>query len=268
MRLSSGCHALIAASLLLASGPGHASHAPRTLTTAVAQSDLIVLGTLEQVRPATDGGAITGYTGTIRIHEHLAGDAAKGRCTLTWTAPTRVPSGGVDHRAQAGKRGVWLLHREPGTARYLADHDGFVPLERLDRVRAAIAGPLFLVDTQGWGDSGRVCCVTLMIRTFLPRLVVRDFVSVSGDRLVRHGRAWLELADQMGKPIAARPGRVVPAAGSKPVEVVVTRDRPHRVQVDLRRAFPLAGRRRGEVLHFEWGASKEERSPSYTIGLE
>jgi len=269
---------LLALSTLLPCREAGASHAYRSLHTAVAQSDLIVLGTLEL--ETGKKGTEAQHTGVIRIHEHLAGDAAKGRATIVWSAPG-IPSGGVDHRPHAGKRGVWLLHREPKSTRYVAAHDSFLPPERLGAVRAAIASPLYLVDTEGWKEGGRVCCVKLMIRTFLPRLAVKDFVSVDAGRLVLHGRARVELADQTGKRIAPRPGRVVPG-GARPAEVVVTRERPHRVLVDLRPVFPLAGRK-GEVLHLEWGASKEFalhraasagreqgelRSPSYTLGSE
>jgi len=256
--------AILLLSLLILPQPVAASFAEMPLSAVLAQAELVVVGTLQapDALPRPTGRTITDFRGTIVVHRQLAGPPVKGRCVLTWTVVQGLSSQ-IDHRAAVGQKGIWLLQRQPGVSgRYVADHPACVrPMSEVAAVEAAIKGPLFLVHTPP-GKELRACCLTLEIRTFLPRLEVRDFVSTARGKLQLHGRTWLEVQGQNGKPLAPRPGRIVRAADA--ASVVVTRERPHRVEVDLRRAFDL---RRGfrEVFHLAWGVSPRQRSPSYSF---
>jgi hypothetical protein len=253
---------------LLGTVTARASFAPEPLKTTVASSDLIVIGTLGAARmhPARDG--VVQQEGTITVEEHLAGETVKDRrCTLVWWTG-KVPSGGNDHRSQVGKRGIWLLHRvSPG--KYEAGYPArFQPVARRAAIEKLIRSPLFLVDTTGWSDGGKACCIKLMIRTFLPRLEVTDYVSVEGKTLRLHGRAQVEVQGQVGDRIAALRGKLALVKGPN---IVVTREKPYVVQVDLRRFFALAGRKGKpgrEVFHLHWGTGPDDRSPSYVFELD
>jgi hypothetical protein len=269
-----GALLLVAASL--SGAAAGASFAPEPLKTTVASSDLIVLGTLGAVRARPAPGGAIQQEGTITVEEHLAGDAVTDRrCTLTWWTG-RVP-GGADYRAQVGRRGIWLLHQvRPGL--YEAGYPArFQPVAKRSAIEKLIRSPLFLVDTAGWSDGGKACCIRLMIRTFLPRLEVTDYVSLEGGTLRLHGRAQVEVQGQIGDLIATLRGKLVRVKGPA---IVVTRDRPHVVEVDLRRFFAIAGRKGGEgrrgapkgkpgreVFHLHWGTGPDDRSPSYVFEL-
>jgi hypothetical protein len=236
-----------------------------SLRTAVAQADLVVVATLEKptVVPRPTGRVVIDYHGRLKVHQHLAGALPRGRrCMLQWTAVKRM-SAQVDHRHAVGKKGIWLLRRLKN-GRYTASHPSFFrPLGDLAAVKAAVKAPLYLVDV-GPGDGGKACCITLEIRTFQPRLAVRDFVSEEGGKIVLHGRARLVVKGQTGKPLKPIPGCLVRDQKARPL--VVKRGRPHRVKIDLRRCFSLKRSFR-EVFHLEWGTSKDHRSPSYAFEL-
>jgi hypothetical protein len=259
--------------VLLGFGPGFgqpagASHAPEPLKTTVASSDLILIGTLGAIRVRVPHAGVAEHEGTITVEQHLAGDPVKGgRCTLSWSRG-KIPSGGIDHRARLKQRGIWLLQRA-GPGRYAADSPArFQPIAERARIEELIRTPLFLVDTSGWSDGGKACCVKLMIRTFRPILEVRDYLSHARGKLLLHGRARVEVQGQLGDPIAALPGKT--ARGKGPA-ILVTRERPHVVEIDLRRHFALVGRKGKpgrEVFHLHWGTGPDDRSPSYSFGLD
>lgn len=253
--------------VLLVPGPATASYAPQPLKTTVASSDLIVVGTLGAVRALPAKAGVIEHEGTIAVEAHLAGDPVKGgRCTLTWVSG-KVVSGEIDYRGRAGQKGIWLLHRA-SRGRYGAGYPArFQPLEARATIEALIRSPLFLVDTAGWSDGGRACCIKLMIRTFLPTLEVKDHVSVERGVLRLHGRARVEVQGQVGDAIAPLPGKTARAKGGA---VTVTRERPHVVEVDLRKHFALRGRKGPgrEVFHLHWGTGRDDRSPSYSFELD
>jgi hypothetical protein len=256
---------LIAALLWPAAAAG--SFAPEPLKTTVASSDLIVLGTLGALRALPAKAGVIEHEGTISVEAHLAGDPVKGgRCTLTWVSG-KVVSGEIDYRGRAGQKGIWLLHRA-SRGRYGAGYPArFQPLEARARIEALIRSPLFLVDTTGWGDGGRASRIKLMIRTFLPTLEVRDHVSVERGVLRLHGRARVEVQGQVGDPIVALPGKTARARGAA---ITVSRERPHVVELDLRRHFALRGRKGPgrEIFHVHWGTGRDDRSPSYSFELD
>lgn len=258
--------ALIACFCLLLPLPAAASFVRLPLSTALADSDLVVVATLQKptVVPRPTGRVIIDFHGVLKVHQHLAGDALpKGSCTLDWTVVQGM-SGHVDHRPAVGKKAIWLLRRLK-KGHYSASHPAASrPLKELAAVKAALKRPLYRVDTRG-KNAAKACCVDLEIRTFLPRLEVRDFVSTKGKRIRLHGKAWIEVQGQMGKELAPRRGCLVRAP--KRGFLVVTRERPHRVQLDLRRCFSLARRGMREVFHFRWGRSKKEHSASLAFEL-
>jgi len=240
-----------------------ASYAPQPLKTTVATSDLIVVGTLGSIRASPGRAGVSEHEGVISVEAHLAGDAVKGgRCTLAWA--TGIPNA-IDYRARAGQKGIWLLHRA-GRGRYEASYPArYQPLEARAKIEALIRTPLYLVDMTG-GD-GKACCIRLVIRTFLPRLEVRDHVT-AGQTLGLHGGARVEVQGQIGDRIAPLPGRISHGRSKHPI--VVTRERAHTVEVDLRKYFALQGRKGQpgrEVFHVHWGTGPDDRSPSYTFEL-
>jgi hypothetical protein len=256
---------LVGLCLLLIPLETSASFAPLPLRTAVAQSDLVVVATLQKPKGSLwRRGAQTGtdYQGVLKVHRHLAGDLVKDhRCTLRWSVVKRM-SGSVDYRYAMGKKGIWLLRRDKHG--YTAGHpDCFRSMGDLATIERAVQEPLYLVDTRGWKDGGQACCITLEIRTFQKNLPVRDFISTKGGKIHLHGKAWLQVQGQMGKPLKPRADCLVKAR-AKPV--VITRDKPHRVKVDLRRCFSLKRSFR-EVFHLQWGQSSKYRSPSYIFEL-
>jgi len=258
---------LALATFLLAPTSAAASYAPEPLKTTVASSDLIVVGTLGALRVLPAKAGVVEHEGTLAVEAQLAGDPVKGgRCTLTWVSG-RVVAGEIDYRGRAGQKGIWLLQRA-GRGRYGAGYPArFQPLEARAKIEALIRSPLFLVDTTGWSDGGRASRIRLVIRTFLPSLEVKDHVTVERGVLRLHGRARVEVQGQLGDPIGALAGKTARAQGAA---ITVTRERPHVVEVDLRKHFALRGRKGPgrEVFHLHWGTGRDDRSPSYSFELD
>lgn len=108
------------------------------LADVVQDSDIIVIGTLTQVREYSDKGMDYG-SGTIRVKEMIWGAVLKDQhLTLTWENPTGVICPRTEHKGEENKKGIWLLTFDrQGNAR--ADYpERFAKLKDKDKVIDAL----------------------------------------------------------------------------------------------------------------------------------
>jgi hypothetical protein len=96
----------------------------------VEQSDLVVVGTLDNVKERSDGGTDYGE-GDIAVAEVLSGDAKSGgKLHLVWQNRSQVICPRISHLHNAGKPGIWFLTRSD-KEQVEANHSRrFVSIER------------------------------------------------------------------------------------------------------------------------------------------
>lgn len=103
----------------------------------VRESDLVVVGTLRDVRGWTADGEDYGE-GRIDVREVIRGEAAPGdSLLLKWSNASANICPRVEHKDDAGTEGIWLLTRDGDAV--AADYPGrFVALSRRAEVEAAL----------------------------------------------------------------------------------------------------------------------------------
>lgn len=100
----------------------------------VEKSDLIVIGTLDNVRHWSDNGIDYGQ-GDIKIEQVLWGDPGQhAELRLVWQNESNVMCPRLEHGNWAKKKGIWMLTRgKKGT--FLANYPGrYVPLDQEDEI--------------------------------------------------------------------------------------------------------------------------------------
>jgi hypothetical protein len=104
--------------------PAQAELMALPLDQACAQSDLVVVGTLEKLKSFIRGEGepfLEGVDAEIRVKEVLFGAASKGPLPIRWVAARGPVCPRIDHTAQAGRERIWCLTRgEEGF--YRANH--------------------------------------------------------------------------------------------------------------------------------------------------
>jgi hypothetical protein len=128
---------LVVLALLALPASARASWASVPVEELVQESDLVVVGTLRDVREHTSGGTDYGE-GLIDVREVVWGEAAPGDALLLkWENESANVCPRVEHRWEAGVEGVWLLTREGGVVE--ANHpQRFVGLAGRGKVEAAL----------------------------------------------------------------------------------------------------------------------------------
>jgi hypothetical protein len=130
---------LLAVLLMLPVAPAAGRWASIPTDELIADSDLIVVGALEETTEYTRGDRSFGR-GTIVVERVLWGRAREGdRLPLRWSNASTISCPRVEHAGSAGRRIIWLLERgRGGTVR--ADHPGRVlPLLEQDEVTDLVA---------------------------------------------------------------------------------------------------------------------------------
>jgi hypothetical protein len=93
------------------------------LETAVKTSDIIVIGTLENVSEETKDGMDYGR-GEITVDEVLLGNVRENeKLTLVWQNESNIDCPRVEHRNNQNKQYIWLL-KEKAKAEVAADNPG------------------------------------------------------------------------------------------------------------------------------------------------
>ena len=111
----------------------------------VANSALVVVGTLDAITPGGGAGILTPDLGRLRVEELLfvrdkTAAPVKEVALLLPGKGGAIASDSVFHTL--GQRGIWFLRASPGAdQRYLADHSQRLqPMSALDDVRRAVKG--------------------------------------------------------------------------------------------------------------------------------
>lgn len=120
----------------------------------VQDSDLVVVGTLRDVRERTAGGTDYGE-GLIHVREVIWGRVSPGdSLRLRWYNPSTILCPRVEHKYNAGEEGVWLLTLDGGAV--AADYPGrFVELSARAEVEAALRRtPVVLRTASYWVGRG------------------------------------------------------------------------------------------------------------------
>lgn len=128
----------------------------------VSDSDLIVVGTLRDVEESSHDGVDYGQ-GTIEVREVLWGQIKAGdKLTLKWQNSSAIICPRVEHRGNAGEKGVWLLTKgDKGSVE--ADYPGrFVNLSERKRVENLLRRGIFLAG--GWFKANEPFTVTALYR--------------------------------------------------------------------------------------------------------
>ena len=112
------------------------------LKDAVESSDLIVMGTLAEVKEYTENKMDYG-SGTITVEKVLYGKlpAKEKKLTLVWSNPTGLTCPRVEHKHEENKKGIWLLKLQKDE-KVRADHPmRFLPLDKVDEVKKLLPKP-------------------------------------------------------------------------------------------------------------------------------
>jgi hypothetical protein len=120
----------------------------------VRESDIIVAGTLRDVREHT-ADAVDYGEGRVVVREVVWGNVSPGdSLTLRWSNPSGVACPRVEHRHSADEEGLWLLTRDGEAVR--ADYPGrFVQLSKRQLVEAALRdSPVVLRADKYWVEAG------------------------------------------------------------------------------------------------------------------
>lgn len=204
--------------------------------TLVQESDLIVVGTLQDVSEHTADGRDYGQ-GRIQVREVIWGRVSPGdSLLLKWSNSSAIACPRVEHRYNEGKEGVWLLTSD-GEA-VAANYPGrFVELSERRKVEAALArSPVVLRAGRFWVGLGEPMPFSVVYRNVSDTPRTFPGVTFEGGRLrLAPGSriaVKVELDGEEGSRQARLEGRVVRDRGLAPVTVEPRGER--RVEIDLR----------------------------------
>ncbi len=202
----------------------------------MAESDLIVVGTLRGVREWSWLGTDAGR-GTIEVTEVLWGSARRGdHLELRWENHGGLECARVEHRWNANKPRVWLLTRGPrGTVR--ADYQGraMSPAQKPAVVRILTMQPVILRMRQG-------ASAALAFRNATKKPLKLPVSSYKDGRLFLAQGTTVSLYSRAfsGKrtPVRPRAGAIVPQPQPRWVVVPPGGEIPM-AEIDLSRVFAL-----------------------------
>ncbi len=209
----------------------------------VADSDLIVVGTLTNVRllnePKKHHGMLE-YEASLHIEEYLGGRTNPGtECRFRWNYHPGL-SANIDRSKDIGKKLIWLLNEakdENGLSYWTAGRpDRDLELDQLDTIRRMVGLPIcFIVldETHYYDYAGQPVNATLTISTFQDQLELSDYPKVEDGNLVLHGDLRIDLTFDGEEVIKKDPVR----KGPGDQKIVITRENPLTVECDLTRYF-------------------------------
>ncbi|HKA17687.1 MAG TPA: hypothetical protein VKN18_05165 [Blastocatellia bacterium] len=233
---------LILAWLAVSSVPSSAMWAYISTEELVQDSDLIVVGTLDNVTEYSKNG-IDFAQGTITVEEAIWGTASPGSIlTLKWQNESDLVCPRVEHRHNQKKSGIWLLNvQNDGVVQ--ANYPGrFVDLsERTTVEQGLVRNKIRLRTTQLFFPPNEPLIVSMVFRNAMQDPVAFPGVEYNNGRLtfgpglvlaVRHGYGEGLTID---KPI---PGRVVMSRTLAPI--IVAPRQEVTVGIDVRELFSIA----------------------------
>ncbi|MET0649385.1 MAG: hypothetical protein ABW208_22475 [Pyrinomonadaceae bacterium] len=202
----------------------------------VQESDLIIVGTLRDVREHTADETDYGE-GQIVVREVIWGEVAPGdSLLLKWQNESAVTCPRVEHKYNANEEGVWLLKRDGEAVR--ADYPGrFIEPSKRRAVEAALErSPVVLRSDKNWVKPGEPMRFSVVYRNVsnaprtFPGLAFEggNLRLSSGSRLAF--KVTFDSGDAYG--MARLSGRVEQDKGLAPVAVPPRGE--HRVEIDLR----------------------------------
>lgn len=215
----------------------------------VADSDLIVVGTLKDVRKYTRGEQDYGR-GTIEVKEVLWGKAKPGdRLALRWSNSSRIICPRVEHKPHANKERVWLLKEgRCGTVR--ADYPGRVLDSYYEAAIPMMMGSTPIRVVGGLYSTKMPVTVEFIIGNASARTLVLPTLSQQKGVLHMDRRFRLIVynwSTSRKHPFSFSAGKVV--RSSEPMTTVIAPGQTYRVKVNLTELF--GGRLPAESLEVE-----------------
>jgi hypothetical protein len=243
-----------------------ASFSPESLHSLLTDSDLVVSGTLIELKiigeEAVPGARIKLYRGALKVEEVFMGTAPQDMtCHLTWDHCAGLSSS-LDPEIFRGKGGIWLLRKAPGRDSYILDHPGrYLPLADRKLVKSSLEMPFFTVEfTEHEGTVGKPFPATFIMHSKRGQLSSANFLTVKGKMLELHGTIFIEVRNTDGDVKATSP--VISLKDGSPI--IITNGSPRSVTIDLSRFFRFT---KGGVHELRWGSSEDLSSPRYTFYL-
>jgi hypothetical protein len=221
--------------LLCLQATAHAKWDLVPLETLVQDSDLIVVGTLQDVSEHTSGGTDYGQ-GHILVREVIWGQVRPGDALLLkWSNLSGIACPRIEHRRRAGEEGIWLLTAEGGYVE--ADYPGrFVEPGRRQQVERTLARfPVSLRGSKYFVGPGEPLLFAVVYRNFsrAPRFFPGVSVADGHLRLGAGSRLAVK-ADLGGEERRLRLSRVMTKAHAPAAPVMVAPGGEHRVEINLR----------------------------------
>ena len=173
--------ALLILLLLGAPAAARAEQVEYPIETLVQMSDIIVVGTLRDVKEHTADDVDYGR-GRIVVREVIWGDVSPGDALLLkWQNGSGVICPRVDHDGNADEEGVWLLTRDDDAVR--ADNPGrFVKLSERRKVEQALARSPVVLRSDRYRVSGNDAVVFTVVYRNVSSFP-REFPGVASDEV-------------------------------------------------------------------------------------
>lgn len=231
---------LLIAIFILVSLPvwGWASWTAIPLETLVKDSDLIVVGTLENITKHAKT-SIEYQQGTIKVAEVLWGQPPQDHpLTLLWSYNLAQPTPRLDFSEREGKLGIWLLTYNGADVK--ADYPGrFVELKEKAKVLdSLIKESVCLRLANGTPDAGNPIMLTLIYRNATDQPQAFPGIKYQNDRLYFNSLLTITLKTE------GESSKVVEPLANRLIEeallgISVPPKQEQHIEIDLSKLFPL-----------------------------
>ncbi|MGV8123695.1 MAG: hypothetical protein AB2L14_28440 [Candidatus Xenobiia bacterium LiM19] len=264
MRIKLICSTL--ALFLILAGSAWSSFTSLPPSALLAESDLVVLGTLKDLHVIKKSGEVRIYGGALQVEKVLAGNAelTDGAVAVRWTVVYGLSSS-FNPEDLNQKRGVWLLTLWSGDEKgefFTADHPGrFLLPDQLASVQSLLEKPFYRIALESDEYlSGKPIMARFIISTEKDAAKADAYLQVVKGKLIFSGPVEIHIQNVNGE--VKRRGRLATASAEP---VTVKKGSPHSVEIDLSKSFYLVSEGSYTIW---WGSGNGITSPRYTFYIK
>ncbi len=230
----------------------------------LAESDLVVLGSLKDLHVIKRSSDLNVYEGMLQVEKILAGKAevTGGSLTLRWTVvPGLSSSFSPEYLDQ--KRGIWFLARWPGEGKetfFTADHPSrFLLPDRLAEIQSLLEKPFYRISLRNEEFvTGKPIVASFIISTEKDAAKADAYVQVVKGKIILCGSVEIHIQNVKGN--VKRRGHAFATSSAGPV--TVKKGSPLSVEIDLSKSFYMDNDGSYTIW---WGSSTGVTSPRYTF---